>query len=419
MLNWDLLQGLWARVGQRACLPGLLIVFTLCGCGDTANPAGGGGSTGSGSPGPYQVAAWGDSLTSGNEDGTGITYPNRLALLTGQTVTNLGIGGQTSSQIAVRMNAYAGEPEQTFASAFTIPASGTVDVTFQTGFEPVNIQYHADYPNGVPLTFTVAGQNYTGNVIETGTTYVFTPAPYPAAPVAVPAGTAWTVVLPAGINSGCAVIWAGTNNLLSPAQVQADDAAMVATVQQSTNCYLVMGIPNNDSPDEWKGTTYYDDIIALNNALSATYSPGNHYLDIRAAVIAQYDPNNPADVLDHANDVWPYTLRALDLTGTLTTPVASPATCAFTSSTALGPGEIISVNDELIQITGGANGAYTCVRGYADTTPETYASGAGFTGVDALHLGQNAQSPQNPKYTNGYSAVAAQVYAWLQANGPK
>jgi hypothetical protein len=47
------------------------------------------------------------------------------------------------------------------------------------------------------------------------------------------------------------------------------------------------------------------------------------------------------------------------------------------------------------------------------------ACGATFTGVDPLHPGQNPESALNPKYTNGYEAVAAEVYAWLQANGPK
>jgi hypothetical protein len=377
------------------------------------------GSGGSRSLGTYQIAAWGDSLTQGNEDLSGITYPNQLAKLAGQTVYNFGIGGQTSSQIAVRMNAYAGKPEQTFASAFTVPASGTVDVTFQTGFEPVNTQYRSDYPNGVPISFSVAGQTYTGNVVETGTDYVFTPAAYPAAAVAVPADTAWTVVTPAGINSGCAVLWAGRNNVYADgAQVRADMAAMVAVVEQSTSCYLVMSVPNGEYRGEWKGAGGYNRIIALNNVLSAAYSPGNHYLDIRSALVALYNPNNPVDVLDHGNDVWPYSLRAGDISGSLT-GLDSATTCAFTASRRLGAGQIISANAEMILISGGSNGAYTCTRGFAGTAPSTYASGTAFTGVDPLHLGQNVQSELNPKYTNGYSAVAALVYAWLQANGPK
>ena len=52
----------------------------------------------------YNIAAWGDSLTAGNEDGTGVTYPNVLsANLGNRMVYNGGVGGQTSIQIAARM----------------------------------------------------------------------------------------------------------------------------------------------------------------------------------------------------------------------------------------------------------------------------------------------------------------------------
>jgi hypothetical protein len=51
----------------------------------------------------YNIGAWGDSLTVGNEDGSGITYPNELALLEpGTNVTNFGVGGQTSTAITNR-----------------------------------------------------------------------------------------------------------------------------------------------------------------------------------------------------------------------------------------------------------------------------------------------------------------------------
>jgi hypothetical protein len=405
---------------SRSPLPLALLMVTsactiLAGCSNGKSSTTGGG----GSLGTYSITAWGDSLTQGNEDLSGITYPKQLAKLTGQTVANYGIGGETSSQIAVRLNAYAGKSEQTFTSGFTFPASGTVNVTFPAGFEPVNTQYASDYKDGVPISFTVAGQSYTGNVVETGTTYVLTPATYPSAAVTVPTGTAWTAVLPSGTDTGCVILWAGTNNFNDGTQVQADMTAMVAAVQTSTSCYLVMSVPNNDNPIEWKGTAEYSAIMALNSALSATYSQGNHYLDIRSALVALYNPANPADVLDYGNDVWPYSLRAGDVSGYLTAPVGSATTCDLSADPAFAAGQIISANTEMIQIASGTNGAYNCVRGYASTIAATYASGTTYTAVDPLHLGQNEQSVQNPKYTNGYDAVAALVYAWLQANGPK
>ena len=49
------------------------------------------------------IAAWGDSLTSGNQDGTGTTYPAVLAGLSGYYVFNGGVSGDTSAQIAANM----------------------------------------------------------------------------------------------------------------------------------------------------------------------------------------------------------------------------------------------------------------------------------------------------------------------------
>ena len=49
------------------------------------------------------IACWGDSLTEGNEDQSGVTYPNVLASVLNRTVYNGGIGGQKSAQIKARM----------------------------------------------------------------------------------------------------------------------------------------------------------------------------------------------------------------------------------------------------------------------------------------------------------------------------
>lgn len=50
-----------------------------------------------------EIAAWGDSLTYGNQDGTGTTYPSVLAQLTTRSVYNGGVSGESSTQIAARM----------------------------------------------------------------------------------------------------------------------------------------------------------------------------------------------------------------------------------------------------------------------------------------------------------------------------
>lgn len=365
-----------------------------------------------------QLIAWGDSLTAGNEDGTGITYPNQLQSITGLPVTNLGIGGQTSSQIAVRMNAYAGQSEQTFASGFTLPTSGTVAVSFQTGFEPArNIGNGggAYYKSGIPIQFSVNGASYQGTVTSSGNTYTFTSATYPSSSVAVPSGTAWTAILPSGALSGCQLIWAGENNATDPPQVEADVAAMVSLAKANSDCYLVMSIINaNITFDGPQGDFANSQINADNAAFSAAYSASGHYLDIRSDLIASYNPDNPADVIDHDNDTPPYSLRAQDAAGTLSAAVTSTTTCGIDFGGSGGDAYVMTIGSEKILLTGGSNGAWSCTRGYAGTTASTYASGQAYTGVDPLHLGQNLTSSANPiGDQNGYTVVATEVAIWF------
>ncbi len=48
------------------------------------------------------ITCWGDSLTAGTGSTAGNDFPSVLARLTGQTVTNRGVGGDTSTQIRAR-----------------------------------------------------------------------------------------------------------------------------------------------------------------------------------------------------------------------------------------------------------------------------------------------------------------------------
>lgn len=75
------------------------------------------------------IACWGDSLTFGqgstNDSTTGDhAYPAVLAELTGETVYNLGVGGETSMTIAARQ----GAEDIVFHESFTIPESGSVNL---------------------------------------------------------------------------------------------------------------------------------------------------------------------------------------------------------------------------------------------------------------------------------------------------
>ena len=83
------------------------------------------------------IACWGDSLTAG-AGGAGTTYPNALQKLIaetyfpGATVTNCGVGGETSSTIASRTGAE--DYKMTVGEAFTIPADTATSVQIQIAY---------------------------------------------------------------------------------------------------------------------------------------------------------------------------------------------------------------------------------------------------------------------------------------------
>lgn len=73
------------------------------------------------------VACWGASITYGQGASTSEAYPAQLAEMTGFTVYNMGIGGETQTTIAARQ----GGLDLRLTEDITIPASGSVDMMFR------------------------------------------------------------------------------------------------------------------------------------------------------------------------------------------------------------------------------------------------------------------------------------------------
>lgn len=357
--------------------------------------------------------AYGDSITFGSQDGTNIRWPGLAALGLGHPVNNWGISGQTSGSIAVRMNAYAGGSQQTFASGFTIPTSGTVGVSFQSGYNPAQfvLGQVGTLASNVPITFVVNGTVYSGTVLySNGDNGTFTPSNYPASPVTVPSGAPFQVST-GNQMIGCVTIDMGQNNYSNATQVEADITASVQAAILHTNCYAVLTLLNGEN--EPSGSTKYNQIMAINNWILSKY-PKNSY-DVRTAMVAAYNPSNAIDAADFANDIPAYSLRALDVRGTLSAAVTSTSqtSIALTISTSYNvilTGSIIKLGSEYMLVTAGTTGSgtVTVTRGYGGTTPATYSSGASFTSVDDFHPGQNETSPSNPLYNNGYKVFASQ-----------
>ncbi|MFD1143505.1 SGNH/GDSL hydrolase family protein [Larkinella insperata] len=102
------------------------------------------------------------------------------------------------------------------------------------------------------------------------------------------------------------IIWAGRNNLDKPEQIKADIASMVAALGHQR--YLVLGMINGDfDQNEQVFTQRHQAIMQLNGELYKIY--GDHYVNIHAYLLSQYDPSKMQDIIDHTYDVVPASLR--------------------------------------------------------------------------------------------------------------
>ena len=259
----------------------------------------------------FTIWTWGDSQTSGGNDGSGINYPTTLAATLAVPVNNEGVGGDSSTQIAQRMLA-------------------------------------------TPSAFRV------GN---------------------------------------CNVFWANHSTPVS--QIQPDIASMVNALD-TPKCFLVLSAINHVDPI---GSVVYNSVIALNNGLASQY--GSNYLDIRKILVEAYNPALPMDVADHASDVIPASLRAVQRKGTITSGALDSASCLFSvSGGTQGPGTVLIIDSETILINAVSNTANitTCVRGYNRSTATSHPANSGYSTIDGTHIGGS-----------GLNLVASQVAAWFRS----
>ena len=329
----------------------------------------------------FGVAAWGDSLTCGDEGHFDQgNYPSELRHLLVLTVENLGVKGQTSTQIGVREG---GVPTYATVVGWIIPATGGVTVTFPTGYEPVTIDGPAAGVSGAIL-------GVHGLVTLDSGVYTFTPT-ISGVPVSASGSPQFVVDTPyAGY---LPVFWEGRNNLGQPAQILSDLAAQVATVPSGQN-YLVMSIINENTQSEWIGEGNYGRLIALNSQLAAIY--GSHYRDIRTVLVDSYNPAQITDVSDYNHDEVPTSLRAVDGYTTLVNSIG-PADTTIT----IQPGPLIDLyhiltidtgaNAENVSVTAISGNTLTVQRNFGGVDT-AHAAGAPVTETDLDHL--NAQGAQ-------------------------
>ena len=374
-----------------SCIGILFLSVMVAGCSDPNLAANHGlhasdaAVNGAGLPiqGPNTIVCWGDSMTQGDEGTTDIgAYPVVLQSAIGPQIVNMGIGGQTSTQIGVRQGGVA---SYVTVQGGTIPAHGGVTVRFATGFEPVTLPTRTVSGSiaGVDGTISLSGFLPTG-------TFTFTPVAGSHTPVTVNGNARFIPSTP--YQNYLPIFWEGRDNLFTtsagpwgPAQIESDIAAQVAALPKGLN-YLVLPVMNENYAAERKGGANYATLMSLNNTLAATY--GSHYLDVRSVVVNAYNPSSPVDVTDHKYDMPPTSLGAVTATGTLVAKIGTTDTkftVKLTAGTLRVSQNLVIDNESIHILSVSASTVTLCTRGYGGVL-SAHSAGAAVTERDPTHL---------------------------------
>lgn len=346
------------------------------------------------------------------------------------SVLNQGVGSNISSQIAVRYNA-GGANQVVMLTGNQIPTSGSVQVTFPIGWEPVS----SDGGNNGAGCYQSLTGNGTNSVINgvSGTFtysnggYQFTPTTYPGSPVATSVNNPYTVASPNA--SAFLVLSSGTNdfhNGIPPtASLIADDTAMTSLAAPH---YLVTSAMPFDSPAYWTGSPNALALASLNAAKSSTF--GSHYVDTLTPLLEGCQPVSGStiaamDAIDIAHGIVPVSCRSYDA-GPLAQSISATQTtfCLQESYLAVGMvgylshtvapiGQVEAIQIISIEASGGcmSGSQVTVTRGYAGTSPGTYTASVDSWGVwSDVHLSGGAPNPQLAAKT-GYAIQAAAIAA--------
>lgn len=231
------------------------------------------------------VIAVGDSLTAGHYEGSGNqyqdSYPAKLAeMLPGVTVTNAAQSGMTVDEEAIRMGAF---PLPLTVTGGSIPASGPVGVTTPAVIGWRNPDAVRTFPGslaGVPGDLSRAAD---GSLTFTRGT--------PGSAVAVPAGTQWSTPYD-DHHADTMLVMLGRNNVGQSATVPGKTVAEhvvdgIARIVDwhSRGLAQVLVLSVTTRTDETEGTGGHATVVAINDALSATYGP--RYFDLRRYLVDQ------------------------------------------------------------------------------------------------------------------------------------
>lgn len=103
------------------------------------------------------------------------------------------------------------------------------------------------------------------------------------------------------------IFWYGHNNELASETIKADLAASIANLAPGNDRFMVLGLVNHANERGRAGTLGHASVVRLNADLAALY-PAN-FVDMRAWLLAHFNPNDPIEAADHTNDVPASSLR--------------------------------------------------------------------------------------------------------------
>lgn len=237
------------------------------------------------------IAAWGDSLTLGFGAAPGEDYPALAASLFSPTriVENHGIGGQTSTQIAARLNAL---PVAATVSGLAVPPDGPVPVDTLT----VNIVLDTAFGRA-SVAGTLCGVRGT---LATHPLQITFTREVPGTAVPCPAASTFVPDLSAATRRGTVWLWLGRNGADPGHTIEADVAAAVARLGLERSLVASVLTAGTDSDAQLEA------IAGINARLAAAY--GARYVDVLADLLAAGN-GSPGDAADVARGIVPRSLR--------------------------------------------------------------------------------------------------------------
>jgi lysophospholipase L1-like esterase len=246
--------------------------------------------------GPRDIVLWGDSLAAGaGGEGVSVSSVAGSIFEDERAVLNLGIGGQTSTSIAARMNAV---PTMLSLAGATIPATGPAVVT-QRSVTPITDQGESSFAGTLcGIAGILAATRDDAGVYH----YTFERARSGAA-VPCPDSSLFAFAAPEEVRGLTAWLWLGRNGADPGHTVTADIAATVSSLGHDR--FLVGSVLTGaaDGPDA------VAKIRNLNAQLASTYR--EHFVDLEAELFQwAFDEADHADV---AAGITPGSQRSDDI----------------------------------------------------------------------------------------------------------